>query len=112
MRITHFQIIIVALAMLRCSGTTQHNHLTSNRFNNQKERVEALKKAIAPPSELDDAEFDLFNVNGFSGNRTMVPGASSWNYEFAVKVKSTDLDKWTKGLMKIEHVSYDLLLIR
>ncbi|MGD1891377.1 MAG: hypothetical protein ACFB15_12395 [Cyclobacteriaceae bacterium] len=76
--------------------------MDSDDYDTKKERVEVLKKEIKSFSDFENAEFELFNVNGFSNSRATVPGASSWDYKYAIKVKPSDVDKWTAGLLKIE----------
>ncbi len=85
-----------------CSGTSNSTTLDSDDYDTKKERVEVLKKEIKSFSDFENAEFELFNVNGFSNSRATVPGASSWDYKYAIKVKPSDVDKWTAGLLKIE----------
>ena len=95
-----FGLLIIALSS--CSDTVDSNNLDSDKKKKKDERVEVLKKEIKSFSEIENAEFELFNVNGFSNRRTTVPGASSWDYKFAIKVNPSDIDKWTIGLMKNE----------
>ena len=49
----------------------------------------------------------MFNVNGFSNDRATAPGASSWDDKFAIKVRSSEIDKWTIGMTKVELKNYD-----
>ena len=81
--------------------------MDSDDYNSKEERVEVLKNEIKSFSEFENAEFELFNVNGFSNSRTTVPGASSWNYEFAIKVNPSDLDKWTDGMIITDSSGYE-----
>ena len=98
-------ILIIGLLIIglsSCSDTADSNNLDSDNYDKKDERVEVLKKEIKTFSEIENAEFELFNVNGFSNSRTTVPGASSWDYKFVIKVNPSDIDKWTTGLIKIE----------
>ncbi|MEM7486184.1 MAG: hypothetical protein AAF348_13335 [Bacteroidota bacterium] len=88
------------LIVSRCSERKNPNLLHSDEFATKAERVKSLKSNIKWPSEFEDAEFELFNVNGFSNSRMNVPGASSLDYRFAIKVKASDIDKWTEGMIK------------
>ncbi len=76
--------------------------LESHKYASKKERVETLKKVIISKSEFTDAEFELFNVNGFSNNSISIPGTSSVDYKFVIKVKKSAIDKWTAGMTKFE----------
>ncbi|GAA4115312.1 hypothetical protein GCM10022393_15440 [Aquimarina addita] len=76
--------------------------LDSNTYKTKEERITILKTVIKVPTEIYDSEFELFNVNGFSNNRMSIPGASSWNYKYAVKVNPAEVDQWTKGLIKMD----------
>jgi hypothetical protein len=86
-------------------------YLRSNQFKNSSLRVSKLKSVINLPSEIYDAEFVLFNVNGFEDTRE-VPGASSWEYMYAVKLKRIDIDKWTIGYKKEEDEGININWIR
>ncbi|MCB9197411.1 MAG: hypothetical protein H6600_03060 [Flavobacteriales bacterium] len=93
---------LLIIGLSSCSDTADSNNLDSDNYDKKNERIEVLKKEIKAFSEIENAEFELFNVNGFSNSRTTVPGASSWDYKFAIKVNPSDIDKWTAGLIKIE----------
>ncbi|KZS38971.1 hypothetical protein AWE51_10405 [Aquimarina aggregata] len=90
------------IGLSSCSNTADSNNLDSDDYDKKDERIKTLEKEIKSFSEIKNAEFELFNVNGFSNSRTTVPGASSWDYKFAIKVNPSDIDKWTTGLIKIE----------
>jgi len=93
---------LIILGLSSCSETSD-----SNDYNPKEDRVKVLKKEIKSFSEFENAEFELFNVNGFSNSRTTLPGASSWNYKFVIKVNPTDVDKWTEGMILIDSDEYD-----
>jgi hypothetical protein len=95
-----FSIIIFGL--YGCSDSQNSNRLDSDDYGSKKERVETLKNEIKFYSDFENAEFELFNVNGFSNSRTTLPGASSWDYKFVVKVNPYEIDKWTNGMILIE----------
>ncbi len=44
----------------------------------------------------------FFNVNGFSNNSLSIPGASSLDYKFVIKVEKSAIDKWTADMTKFE----------
>jgi hypothetical protein len=76
--------------------------LNSREYDSKTERIAQLKSHITSFSEFQDAEFELFNVNGFDNQRLSVPGASSWDYKFVVKVETDSIPKWTAGMTEIE----------
>lgn len=83
------------------------NKLNSDNFSNQAERIQKLGQQIKSFSKFTDAEFELFNVNGFQNSRTTTPGASSWNYKFVVKIEPSDLPKWRNGFRNFVPNGYD-----
>lgn len=104
---TTLVIGILQLLLLACLKITNSNTLNSNDFETTAERVSIVKKEIKSFNEFQDAEFLLFNVNGFSDSRILVPGASSWNYKFVLKLEPSDVDKWVKGAIKIDSLNYN-----
>ena len=94
-------LFTLIIALFGCNESQNSNKLDSDDCENQKERIEILSAEIKSASAFQDAEFELFNVNGFSNSRTSVPGASSWDYIFAIKVLPNDIDKWTAGMRKV-----------
>lgn len=83
--------------LLSCSDdmrTREHGtRFNSKDYPEQKERLAAFSKVLSTHSTIKDAEFDLFNVNGFGDTRS-VPGASSWFYRYVVKVAPADVGAW------------------
>ncbi len=73
--------------------------MTSIEVDKATERVENLVKEINSFSEIQDTEYDLFNVNGFSKSRTLVAGGSSFRYDFVIKVDTSELHKWTDDMI-------------
>ena len=100
-------ITVLILGVSSCSNHNNSSKLDSDEFESVEQRIQALKKEIIPASDFKNAEFELFNVNGFSNSRTTVPGASSVDYKFVVKVKTSDIDKWTKEMDKIKSLEGD-----
>ncbi|WP_291134391.1 hypothetical protein [Flavobacterium sp. UBA7663] len=76
--------------------------MNSSNIDNKNERIETLSKEVKLNSVIDDAEFDLFNVNGFSGDFSFLPGASSSFYQFAIKVNPVEIKKWEDDLLEIK----------
>lgn len=101
-------ILILILGLYSCFDTKNSSHLDSDNFDSKDERIEILKKEIKSFSDFENAEFELFNVNGFSNSRAAVPGASSWDYKFGIKVKPLNLDKWTEGMIKVGPKDYNI----
>lgn len=99
--------IIITIAFLTSCNHANTSKLDSDDFKNKVERIEKLKLEIKPFSDFLDAEFELFNVNGFYNQRTSVPGASSLDYKFVVKIDTVNISKWTTGMKEIELTSYD-----
>ncbi|WP_425222663.1 hypothetical protein [Psychroserpens sp.] len=100
---------MITLGLVSCSNFNNSNYLDSDTFKTKKERVACLKNEIKSKSEFDNAEFELFNVNGFSNSRiTTIPGTSSWDYKFVIRVNPSDIDKWTQEMLEIEPKNYNL----
>ena len=100
---THlFLAILIGLLTGSCkSNKSDSTTLTSFDINDQTERIDILKREVKTFSELKDAEFYLINANGFSNQRITVPGASSLNYQFVIKIDTNDIPKWTEGMIEI-----------
>ncbi len=98
-------LIILSLSISSCSETTR---LDSDDFNTAEERIEILMEEIHSLSDIKDAEFELFNVNGFKNSRILsIPGASSYDYKFAMKIDTADISKWREGMTKFDPEHYD-----
>lgn len=93
------------LLLLSCEEgirTQEHGtRLTSKDYPNKDERIKVLKQQFQLSSEIKDVEFDLFNVNGFSGSRTLLPGTSSADYQYVVKVDTADIIKWLTNKFRL-----------
>lgn len=100
-------VVLLLLGLGACIQTSNTILLDSDNFETKEERVEILMKEIKPFSSFDNAEFELFNVNGFSNNKATIPGASSWDYKFVVRVNPSDIDNWTDGMTIAEIEDYD-----
>ncbi len=98
--------VLIAFFIYSCTGS--NTTINSQDYDDPVDRVEILKNKIVSSSDFTDAEFSLFNVNGFSDGRTTVPGASSWNYEFGIKVDTADIDNWTEGMSRGDSANYNL----
>ncbi|MBU2926702.1 hypothetical protein [Winogradskyella psychrotolerans] len=100
---------LIYLGFCSCSDFHNSNLLDSDNYNTREKRIECLKYEIKAKSDFENAEFELFNVNGFTNSRpTSIPGASSWDYKFVIRVKSSDINKWTEGMQKTQPTNYDI----
>lgn len=91
-------ISLVLISNLACNNST---HLDSLVYDSKEERIEVLKREVKCYSDFTNVEFDLFNVNGFSNNNTFLPGSSSWDYKFVIKVDTVDIKYWLKDMIRI-----------
>ncbi|UII20294.1 hypothetical protein [Fulvivirga ligni] len=98
---------VVLLLMWGC-GDDNPTKLQSADYDSREERIKVLKEVIVSSSDFQDAEFDLFNANGFTNSRTSLPGASSYEYKLAVKVQPAKIDQWTQGFVEMPSDNYDL----
>lgn len=99
MQLPYLFFALLFLNCISCSPSTTHqSSLDSNHYSDRKERIKILTQEIKSFSAFEDAEFDLFNVNGFSNSKTSVPGASYWDYKFVIKLDSAHIDPWINQL--------------
>lgn len=89
-------LLLVGFSMLSCTNTSE---LKSIAIDDKAKRIAILENEVNFFSSVTDAEFDLFNVNGFSGDVVLIPGASSSLYRFVVKVNPHEVKKWEDGLV-------------
>ncbi|WP_299442412.1 hypothetical protein [uncultured Aquimarina sp.] len=102
-----FLLITIGFSSCFDSSPSQSNILDSDDYDSKEERVEILKNEIKSFSDFENAAFELFNVNGFSNSRTMLPGASSWDYKFVVKINPSEIGAWTNGMIKTKTKYHD-----
>ena len=69
--------LILLLGLTSCTDPKNANELDGTEIQSASERISIAKRELVLMSEIEDAEFRLFNVNGFSNSRTLLPGASS-----------------------------------
>lgn len=93
----NFMMILVFLFCASCSNKTE---IVSKNISDKNERIQKLIVEIKYFSGIRDAEFDLYNVNGFSDDFVMIPGSSSIDYKFVVKVNPKKVADWTTDLEK------------
>lgn len=108
MKIQVLLLISICMVFIACKGNRSTSTiLNSYDFENTNDRIEQLSNEITVYSKIQDAEFELFNVNGFSNQRLSVPGASSWDYKIAVRINKSDIAKWTLGMADTTLSNYD-----
>ena len=90
------------------SCTGGNSRLNSGTFENRTERIETLQREIKSFSDIKDAEFELFNINGFHDQFFSIPGASAWDYRFVIKVDTADVFKWREGMTEVATGAYDI----
>jgi hypothetical protein len=97
---------ILMLILISCSEVTR---LDSDDVSTIEARIEILEEEVRVFSEIRDTEFELFNVNGFKSQSQLlaIPGASSQDYKFVVKVDTSNIKKWTEGMVKFDPGPYD-----
>lgn len=99
-----FAISLAILLLVSCNSDN-YQYLDSVDFGNKEERIKELNKIVTYHTDVLDVEFELFNVNGFGDSRTLLPGTSSWNYYFLLKVNPEDLDTWKSAIQYPEDES-------
>ncbi|MGD1848305.1 MAG: hypothetical protein ACFB10_23170 [Salibacteraceae bacterium] len=102
-----YALWLIIIALGSCTSIGDSNVLDSDDYSTKEERVEILKQQIQTYSSFENAEFELFNVNGFTNSRLETPGPSSWDYKFAIKVRPEDVDKWMGGWVSFTPQNYD-----
>ena len=102
-----YPFIFLSICLLYSCTECQKTKLDSDDYNTKSERIEILKLEINCFSVIKDAEFELFNVNGFHNQRILVPGSTSLDYKFAIKLDTSDIKKWTKDLTEVKLKDYD-----
>jgi hypothetical protein len=104
---TIYKITVLFFVFASCINSHKSNTLTSIGIEDANDRITILKKEIISKSEFHDAEFLLFNVNGFTTSRvTTIPGPSSWDYQFAIKVEPSEIKNWIVDFTKVDTKEY------
>lgn len=97
-----FFFLCLVTLFVRCSEKNASiNRMSSKCISSKELRVNKLSNEINLNSKIIDAEFNLFNVNGFSKSRVSLPGASSWDYQFVIKVEPRSVEKWLQGTIQV-----------
>lgn len=95
--------ILGALTILGCAEKTDPNTKGSKQISEIAERIKTIQHYVKCESDLLDAQFVLFNANGFEKNerRTDIPAPSYWDYKYAVKVPPEQAIRWTNAMVDI-----------
>ena len=107
MRNFYCLLICAGLTFSCAQSKSSDSKLDSDELESKADRIEILKNEIKNFSDIKDAEFELFNVNGFHDQRISIPGASSWDYKFAVRVDTADAFKWRAEMTAVVLDNYD-----
>lgn len=94
--------VIIVIMLFSCFSCSNETYLKSNTIVDKTERIIILSKEVTLLSEIQNAEFDLFNQNGFSDDFVSLPGSSESQYLFAIKVNPTTTENWKEGLTEIK----------
>ena len=107
----HFVLKTLVILHLLCSFLNSCKHKDNTHLNslhlNYRERMRLVSQNITLFSPIQDAEFELFNVNGFKGQRIALPGPSSWNYIIAIRIDTSYISKWTSDFVETDADSLD-----
>ncbi|WP_291726839.1 hypothetical protein [Bernardetia sp.] len=95
-------LFLMVLLFTNCHSKSPTT-LKSSEIEQKEERIKVLSKQVKIYSEILDAEYSLFNVNGFESSFSFGVGASSWHYKIAIEVEKKDVDKWLKGMYEAEN---------
>ncbi len=102
-----YYCVVITIGFLTSCIDSNSSKLDSDDYDNKEERIKKLKMEIKSFSDFQDAEFELFNVNGFHNKRTSVPGSSSFDYKFVIKLDTVNIPKWTTGMTEVKLTDYD-----
>lgn len=101
-KFTSFLSLFVLLILVSCKSKSD-TKLESFDIENQEKRIEILSEQIKEYSEILDAEYSLFNANGFGNTVVFVPAASYSDYKMALQIDTTDINKWLVGMYNAEN---------
>ena len=98
-------LVFSCLFFLGCDDGASDNELSSTNIEPATQRVKTLLPLILAPTPIIDAEYVLFNANGFGNKRDLFPAPpapSYWSYDFVVKVTPDDVEAWTDGFIALD----------
>ncbi|WP_375562273.1 hypothetical protein ACE193_06910 [Bernardetia sp. OM2101] len=96
-------LFLFSLLILASCTSNSSNRLESFEIENKEKRIEVLSEQIKEYSEILDAEYSLFNANGFENRVVFVSAASYWDYKIALQIDANNLDKWLIGMYNAEN---------
>lgn len=95
MRHVLFFLVFILLSVISCADGNKR--IESKYVTSAQDRIAVLNKYFTPKTDIQDAYFDVYNVNF---NNRSVPGASSWDYKIILLSENTDPDMWTESLVQ------------
>jgi len=102
-------IFILLICFYSCKNDNDLSNLYSKNYTNKIERLKLINENVVCSSKVFDTEFQLFNVNGFSKQRDiLLPGTSSLDYKFVVKIDTSEINKWLISFIKTDSIKSDL----
>jgi len=87
---------VYVLLVLSSAANAGNNHVTSRGMKNCRDRIVSLKKYIRLASEIQDAEYDIYDVNLNAG--VSIPGPTHRDYRLAVAIHRNDAENWLQTL--------------
>ena len=84
---------------------SMNTNTTSTKFKLSIDKVGFLKKYLTLYSDILDTEYIIIYKDNSKG---LIQGPSDWDMRVAMKVNKASIDKWTRGLDKVEDKVIDL----
>ncbi len=82
--------LFILLLATACGRNT--SHIRSQGIDSPLERIHTLEKYFNLRTPVQDAEFDIFDVN--LNTRGSIPGPTSRDYKIALLLLDNDIDAW------------------
>lgn len=98
----YISLLSILFSLYYCMQPDPGSTIYSGHYDNKAQRIEKLRSLVTLDSDVEDAEYKLYNLNGFESNSTRLPGASYSDYRLAVKLSRQALPRWTSGFNEIE----------
>ncbi|MCK4636077.1 MAG: hypothetical protein KAT32_04385 [Candidatus Moranbacteria bacterium] len=101
-------IICFTIIFITACNSNNSTNLDSSNFSSSAEKIEILSKEIKMFSEVADAEFRLFNTDGFSDSRKLsVPAPPIYDYKFVVKLNKNNLNNWKDDMTEVQENNFN-----
>lgn len=101
--------LLILSFIFQCSKQNIERNIDSDNYKNKEERIAVLNKEMNAKSQILDAEFELFNSNGFKNDTSLLVGPTDVNYQIAVKIDTFNIRKWTDTYRKVDILNNALL---